>query len=118
MAPLLARDGTLLLPLRKNNPSQWMHSMKFYNWQHKLYCGVDLHARKMYVCILNHNETVLLHQNIKTDPELFFELVFPLLEDIIVGIECVFCWYWLADFCAEHHIPFVLGHPRRQNKKR
>ena len=84
--------------------------MKFYNNQHKYYCGIDLHARKMYVCILSNKGKVVVHQNIKTDSEQFFELIFPYIEDIIVGVECVFCWYWLADFCAQHHIPFTLGH--------
>ena len=84
--------------------------MKFYNQQHKYYCGIDLHARKMYVCILNQKGKRMVHENIKTDPEQFFEIIFPYLEDIIVGVECVFCWYWLADFCAQHHIPFTLGH--------
>jgi len=51
-----------------------------------------------------------MHKNIKTDPELFFDLIFPYLDDIAVGVECIFCWYWLADLCAEHHIRFVLGH--------
>jgi hypothetical protein len=23
---------------------------------------------------------------------------------------CLLAWYWLADLCAEHNIPFVLGH--------
>ncbi|MGH8606335.1 MAG: TIR domain-containing protein, partial [Gammaproteobacteria bacterium] len=27
--------------------------MRFYTQQHKFYCGIDLHARTMYVCILN-----------------------------------------------------------------
>ena len=27
--------------------------MRFYNQQHKYYCGIDLHARKMYVCIID-----------------------------------------------------------------
>jgi len=31
------------------------------------------------------------------------------MDDIIIGVECVFCWYWLADLCAEHQIPFTLG---------
>ena len=53
---------------------------------------------------------VQIHQNIKTDPELFFELIFPYIDDIVIGVECVFCWYWLADLCAEHQIPFILGH--------
>jgi transposase len=25
-------------------------------------------------------------------------------------VECIFCWYWLADLCAQEDIPFVLGH--------
>ena len=28
--------------------------MRFYNREHKFYCGVDLHARTMYLCILDH----------------------------------------------------------------
>ena len=84
--------------------------MRFYQQQHNYYCGIDLHARKMYVCIINHNGKVLVHQNIKTDPQLLFELIFPYLDDIIVGVECVFCWYWLADFCAQHRIAFAFGH--------
>ena len=84
--------------------------MNFYNQQHKYYCGIDLHARKMYVCILDHKGKMRVHQNIDTDGELFFELIFPFLEDVVVGVECVFCWYWLADLCAAHKIDFVLGH--------
>ena len=84
--------------------------MKFYQQQHIYYCGIDLHARKMYVCVISHRGKVKVHQNIKTDPEPFFELIFPYLNDVVVGVECVFCWYWLADFCTQHHIPFILGH--------
>jgi hypothetical protein len=51
--------------------------MKFYNQQHKYYCDIDLHARKMYVCILDQKGEATVHQNINTDPELFFELTFP-----------------------------------------
>jgi hypothetical protein len=27
--------------------------MRFYNQQHRFCCGVDLHARTIYLCILN-----------------------------------------------------------------
>ena len=27
--------------------------MRFYNQQHQFYCGVDLHARTMYLCVLD-----------------------------------------------------------------
>jgi hypothetical protein len=28
-------------------------SMRLYTTQHPLYCGIDLHARMLYVCILH-----------------------------------------------------------------
>jgi transposase len=84
--------------------------MNFYTKQHKYYCGIDLHARKMYVCVLTHEGKVVVHENIKTDPEQFLKLILPYEENIIVGVECVFCWYWLADLCAQQSIAFVLGH--------
>src|SRR5437773_2557541 len=37
--------------------------MRFYTRQHKHYCGIDLHARTMYLCIMNQAGDVLLHQN-------------------------------------------------------
>lgn len=27
-----------------------------------------------------------------------------------MAVECLFCWYWVADLCAEEGIEFVLGH--------
>jgi hypothetical protein len=33
--------------------------MNFYTQQHKHYCGIDLHARSMYVCILDQTGTIL-----------------------------------------------------------
>jgi len=64
--------------------------MKFYNQQHKYYCGIDLHARKMYVCILDQKGKTMVHENIKTDPELLFELIFPYLDDIVVALNAYF----------------------------
>jgi hypothetical protein len=29
--------------------------MRFYTKVHEAYCGIDLHARTMYVCILNQD---------------------------------------------------------------
>lgn len=46
--------------------------MNFYNQQHQYYCGIDLHARKMYVCILDQKGKTMVHENIKTDTGLFF----------------------------------------------
>jgi hypothetical protein len=84
--------------------------MRFYNQQHKFYCGIDLHARKMYVCIIDQKGKTRVHQNLNTDPEQLFDIIFPFLEDVAICVECMFSWYWVADFCTEHKIPFVLGH--------
>ena len=32
--------------------------MKSYNNQHEYYCGIDLHARKMYACIISNKGKV------------------------------------------------------------
>ena len=84
--------------------------MKFYTQEHQYYCGIDLHARKMYVCIIDHKSKTIVHKNIDTDAEQFFELIFPYLEDIVVAVECMFSWYWVSDLCTEHQIPFIVGH--------
>jgi transposase len=84
--------------------------MRFYTGQHEHYCGVDLHARTIYVCILNREGETVLHRNMPSDPDRFLEAVLPFSDDLVVGAECMFTWYWLADLCQEAEIPFVLGH--------
>ena len=84
--------------------------MRFYTTTHKHYCGIDLHANNMYVCILGQEGKVLLHRNLRTDSQLFLRAIAPFREDLVVGVECMFTWYWLADLCAQEKIHFVLGH--------
>ena len=82
--------------------------MRFYTKQHLYYCGVDLHARSMYICIRDNQGNPVLHKNIQADSQGFLKLIAPYREDIVVDVECMFTWYWLADLCSEHDIPFVL----------
>ena len=84
--------------------------MRFYNRQHRHYCGIDLHVKTMYVCLLDAAGQVLLHRNVKASPEAFLEAIAPYREDLVVAAECMFTWYWLADLCATEGIAFVLGH--------
>jgi transposase len=84
--------------------------MRFYTRQHGHYCGIDLHVKTMYVCILDGTGQVLVHRNLKATPDAFLEAVAPYRDDLVVAVECMFTWYWLADFCAAQGIPFVLGH--------
>lgn len=84
--------------------------MRCYEQQHRFYCGVDLHARTMYVCILDQQGQVQFHDHLPADPERFLETLQPFRDDVVVCCECMFAWYWLADLCADQGIPFVLGH--------
>lgn len=84
--------------------------MRFYKNQHQFYCGIDLHAKTMYVCVVDSDGKVVKHRNIPCSPDRFLEAIAPYREGIVVGVECMFCWYWLADLCAKEQIPFVLGH--------
>jgi transposase len=86
--------------------------MRFYTNQHPCYCGIDLHARSMYVCLVNHDGEILVHRNMKAAPDPCLKAVAPYRDGLVVGVECIFTWYWLADLCAQEGIPFVLGHAR------
>src|SRR5215510_1401809 len=84
--------------------------MRFYTKQHTAYCGIDLHARSMYMCILSQNGEIVLHCHMKTSPEMFLKAMAPYREALVVCVACIFTWYWLADLCARAGRPFVLGH--------
>jgi transposase len=84
--------------------------MRFYTNQHRFYCGIDLHARTMHVCILAQDGNVVLDRNLPCDFPSLLQAIAPYRDGIVIGVECMFGWYWLADRCAEHDIPFVVGH--------
>ena len=84
--------------------------MRYYTRNHPFYCGIDLHARSMHVCILDHDGNVVVDQGIACNPQAFLKLIAPYREGLVVGVESIFCWYWLADLCQEEKITFVLGH--------
>jgi transposase len=64
----------------------------------------------MSVCVLDQTGQVRLEQTAKTRPDVFLAMLQPFRGGLVVSAECVFCWYWLADLCADEGIEFVLGH--------
>ena len=84
--------------------------MRFYTGQHKHYCGIDLHARTMYLCILDQAGEVLLHKDFRANPAAFLKAVANYREDPVVAVECISTWYRLADRYRSEGIDFVLGH--------
>ena len=84
--------------------------MRFYTQQHKHYCGIDLHARSLYLCILDQVGKVLVHRKLACDRAELIKTLRPYRKDLAVAVECLFCWYWVADLCEEQGFAFVLGH--------
>ncbi len=85
--------------------------MKYYTSTTEFNCGIDLHARQMYACVMDRQGKKLLHTNIKgNDFDYFLRRVEPYRHDLTVVSECTFNWYWLADACFDADVGFVLAH--------
>src|SRR5262245_774368 len=85
--------------------------MKYYTSTTEFNCGIDLHARQMYVCVMDRQGKKLVHTNVKdNDFHFFLKLVSPYKHSLTVCCECMFGWYWLADACQAAGLPFVLAH--------
>ena len=84
--------------------------MNFYNNLHPYYCGIDLHARVLYVCIIDQDGQTCVHKEISDSPDKLKSILEPYLGNIVVGVECMHCWYWVSDFCEDLGVDFILGH--------
>ena len=85
--------------------------MKYYISTTKFNCGIDLHARQMYVCVMDSTGKKLVHTNLRNnDFDYFLKLIAPYRQDLTVCCECMFGWYWLADACQAAGLKFVLAH--------
>ena len=49
--------------------------MRFYTRPHKFYGGIDLHARTMHVCILDHDANVVFDRNLACKPKAFLDAI-------------------------------------------
>jgi len=85
--------------------------MKYYTTTTEFNCGIDLHTRQMYICVMNREGEVLVHRNIRNnDFDFFLKLVEPYRHDLTVTCESCFVCFWLADACEDAGIKFVLAH--------
>jgi hypothetical protein len=77
--------------------------------QHQAYGGIDRHARRMDVCILNPAGAIMLHRNRHASPEPFLKAIVPSGAEMVVAVEGLFTWSCLADLCAQEGSPVGLG---------
>jgi transposase len=88
-----------------------MIAMKYYTSTTEFNCGIDLHARQMYVCLMDRQGKKRVHTNIRNnDFAYFLKLIQPYRHSLTVCAECMFGWYWLSDACQQAGLTFVLAH--------
>lgn len=52
-----------------------------------------------------------MHKNVKANPKTLAKVIKPFQDDLAIAVECIlFAWYWIAGFCEDNNVPFVLGH--------
>src|SRR5205809_6639877 len=87
-------------------------AMKYYTSTTEFNCGIDLHARQMYVvCVMDRQGKKRVHTNVRdNDFNFFLKLVEPYQHSLTVCCQCMFGWYWLADACQDAGLTFVLAH--------
>ena len=54
--------------------------MRFYQATHSFYCGVELHARTMHVCVVDAEGRTQEHVNLPCDAGRFLKLIEPYRE--------------------------------------
>ena len=80
--------------------------MRFSTQQHRCYCGIDIHARTLALCVLDE----AARATVAASPQAVLEALVPYHDGLAVASECMFACYWLANLCEDQAIPFVPGH--------
>jgi len=82
--------------------------MRYYTQPHRFYAGGDLHARTLYLHVLDADGRTCFDQNLPARPDAFLAAVAPFRDGLVVGVECMFTWYWLVAVRPRLHTAGVL----------
>src|SRR5262249_56603165 len=70
----------------------------------RFYAGCDRHARSLVLAVLDHDGQPRYGRNLPAAPGPFLRAVQPFRGGLVVGRECMPCWYWLADTCPQQRV--------------
>ena len=66
-------------------------------------------ARSVQGCLVSHAGALVPHRHMNAAPEALLKAVAPSREGLVVAVEGLFTWAWLAALCADQGLPCVLG---------
>jgi transposase len=76
-----------------------------------VYGGVDLHARRSQVCVIDQDGKVLVNRKVPNRIDEILAILEPYGKEIPVAVESTFNWYWLVDALQDAGHEVHLGHP-------
>ena len=74
------------------------------------YCGIDLHAKKSQLCIIDKDGKKVKEGNLNNDLSLILEFLEPFGKDVHIVIESTINWYWIVDGLMEEGYDVRLAH--------
>src|SRR5262245_57457507 len=75
----------------QGGPSPRRHSMiRYYSGQHRFYAGVDLHARSMFLHVLDDQGKTAFARDLPPRPDAFLDPFRPFRDGLVVGCERLF----------------------------
>ena len=59
--------------------------MRFCHTQHRFYCGIDLQARSIHVCVIDSAGVVVLDRKLRCHFDSLVQALAPFREDVVIG---------------------------------
>ena len=78
---------------------------------YELEIGLDLHKDFSMLALVDAQGQCLRYDRLENDPVVFDHYFSQIEGTFRVTFESTRNWYWLADYCQERDIPFVLSNP-------
>jgi len=92
--------------------------MTFHQLATQYVAGIDLHQGPLQVCVMDRQGNIIFEGTCRRKKQRHLaQWLGPYGQDVTVGVEATYNWYWLADWCREQGIPSVLGHAYYLHKK-
>ena len=76
----------------------------------KFYCGIDLHAKDSYLCVIDQKEKIHLRKKVANQLPLILHELKAFSPKPLVVLESTLNWYWLVDGLQEAGFNVKLAH--------
>lgn len=63
----------------------------------RFYCGIDLHAKDCFLCVIDDKDRVYLREKVANDLGVILDLLRSFSPRPCVAVEATLNWYWLVD---------------------